>query len=235
MYTNHKFMTEEEKRQFHFNLNYSKLYNYDLLLDFSEYGYYIEDHPKNRVLDIGFGIGQSVIYFAKKQFNVLAVDKHQYRKEILIESIEKNKLCDKNLIEFMMDDFFNIDFKNEKFSVIIATNIIHFFDENECKLFFDKINELLEINGVLYLLAHHLDHPDNHKAYFKQFFDRDTINSYLKSENYQTLKYSYSEAKISKMIKRFTQKVYLKTGFPYHPEIREIDKKTICLILKKIN
>ena len=233
-------------------------------LDFSIYKYYEDNHKKNRVLDIGFGSGDETIYYAQKGYKVLAIDLDEKLKTNLLNKItsknQQNQLDEslKSNIEFGIGDCLEMDFGSEQFSVILLNNLIHFFDEKECDILFNKILKILEVGGVCYVLAHHKNHPQHYSQYedlkqnqhshFRQFFDKDSLLTYIRNgiENktngtkntnerqYKILRYEYIENCYSESVHNKIKNARPDKGLNYKPIERENDECQIRLVFQKL-
>jgi len=167
------------------------LFEKDEYFDGTEYYAFIKNHPKGEVLDLGFGLGFSTVYYAKKGFKVTAVDKDPFYEKDLLRRIKKMSLCDEKNIQFINEDILNLNLEGEKYSVIILENILHFLKPKECKKVFKFIEKVIENNGLCFIKAHHISHPDNKnindESYFKQFFSEDSLLKYIDEAKFEIL------------------------------------------------
>lgn len=103
------------------------------------------DTSELKVLDIGCGEGKDAVYMAKQACNVTAFD-------ITKSGIRKaNKLAESENVKI---DAFVADINdftiNDQFDIIYSTGTIQYlFDENIAP-FFDKINLLTKVGGIVY-------------------------------------------------------------------------------------
>lgn len=97
------------------------------------------------VLDIGCGEGKDAVYMAQQGCKVTAFD--------LTESgIRKTRLLakDRNAeIDAFVADINNFEI-NKTFDIIYSTGTIQYLFEENIELFFDKINRLTKIGGIVY-------------------------------------------------------------------------------------
>lgn len=173
----------------------SKQFKIEDYVDFSDYRLYVDFSKKGKVLDIGFRFGHETIYFARNGFQVVAVDIEDTARVNLNNRIDELNLCNKPSIEYRIGNILEIDFNKSQFSTILANNIIHFFNKEDCYKLFKIIDELLEVDGMIFIIAHHKNHPNNHpkQKFFKQFFDKESLLSYFDEDKYKVLKYSCIE------------------------------------------
>jgi len=104
---------------------------------------------KGIALDIGAGKGRNSIFLAKNGFKVEAVDK-------IKEGLEKCKRIAKkhNLpIKLILSDINEFEFKQNKYSLIIAIHTLTFLKFSEIKKLFKKIENALLAKGIVYLVV----------------------------------------------------------------------------------
>jgi len=94
------------------------------------------------LLDLGCGMGQDAVYFAKKGMQVTAVD----FSESGIQLVPKNV----NL-KTVYQDIQNIDFKNNSFDVIYAHLSLHYFKDNATTQIFNKLYSVLKKGGLIFI------------------------------------------------------------------------------------
>lgn len=99
-----------------------------------------------RLLDVGCGNGQDSFFFAKKGFEVTAVDFSPSGIAALQESIRKNGI--KNIRPFLLDITGKLPFKKHEFDVIYAHLALHYFDDGTTREIFKKIYGFLKSGGL---------------------------------------------------------------------------------------
>lgn len=107
------------------------------------------------ILDLGCAYGANALYLASKGFNVIAVD---YDEKAL--SFLQNKAINANVsIKVKNVRIEKYKFSDKNFSLILALNVLHFF---EFKIILDLINKIeksLAKNGILYARVFSLNDP----------------------------------------------------------------------------
>jgi len=106
----------------------------------------ILDYPSGSVLELGCGSGNDAIWFAKKGFNVTAVDISE--KEI---NLAKEKSKGISNINYIVDDVHQFS-TNEKFDIIYDRGFIHNTQPSLPKLF-PKLYHLLKDAGKIIILT----------------------------------------------------------------------------------
>lgn len=103
---------------------------------------FLQDYAKSRALDYGAGTGRNSIYLANLGINVLAVDQD-------IEDLEKLAINNK-LVYPVKADLRDWEIHG-KFDLVVATNVLQFFDNDTATRCLMDMTNCLNSNGVLCL------------------------------------------------------------------------------------
>jgi len=103
---------------------------------------FLQDYAKSRALDYGAGTGRNSIYLANLGIDVLAVDQD-------IEELEKLAINNK-MIHPVKADLRNWEIQG-KFDLVVATNVLQFFDNDTATRCLMDITNCLNSGGVLCL------------------------------------------------------------------------------------
>ena len=99
-----------------------------------------------RVLDIGCGEGKDAVYMAQSGYDVTAFD-------LTENGIRKTlKLADSRGVKVnaYVDDINTFE-TEEKFDIIYSSGTIQYLFEENKKSFFDKLNRITNMNGIVFL------------------------------------------------------------------------------------
>ena len=203
--------------------NYTAIYENQILKSFegidNNLSYYHEgkakiarrelSHIPNKILDFGCGIGL-LLRHLKKNFN----KSEFFAYDESIKSLEQIKLnfpdvsCLKNI-----DD-------DQKFDLIVVSNVIHHVKSGERNSFFQKISKLLDKNGQLLIFEHNPFNPVTLKVVANCEFDADAElikkNDLIKlcfKNNFEIEKSGYIHFFPSKLKFFFNFEKYLKWFF----------------------
>ena len=100
--------------------------------------------PNQKVLDIGSGWGSLAIEIAKKsQCEVTGITLSENQYKYSLNKAKENNL--ENQVQFKLTDYRNL---NEKFDRIISVGMFEHVGRKFYKTFFNKVNELLDNNGL---------------------------------------------------------------------------------------
>src|SRR3989339_1654691 len=103
---------------------------------------------KTSALDLGCGLGANSIYLAKQGFDVTSVDFNQglidkFKNDLRNDSFyQKIKILNENIENFLPTD---------KYDLILALSILHFFRIEVIKDIVNRLRESLESGGIIFI------------------------------------------------------------------------------------
>lgn len=106
-------------------------------------------------LDLGCAAGANSVFLAQNNFKVVSIDTDKNALDVL----EKNNQ-EKNLdIEIINSDIKDYNFPKNNFDLILALNILNFFDNEQLDKIFTSIKNYLKTNGILFLKVFSIKDP----------------------------------------------------------------------------
>ena len=99
---------------------------------------------KPKLLELGCGDGRDLQLFIENGFDVSAID-------IATKSIEKLKNRFGKKANILCKNIKNLEFENNSFDIIYAHLTLHYFTNEETDNIFNKIYNLLKINGIFFV------------------------------------------------------------------------------------
>ena len=160
---------------------------------------------EGKVLDIGIGEGRNAFFFAQKGFAVEGIDLSETAIKRCLAISEKLQLN----IEAKVDDITTFDIQPNHYSLIILSNVLNFFPEEEIALIIDKVKKGLVKDGLVYVNAFDINEPSRKKAIDK--YKRLGRNSFFDSTNNMFLHY-FTKDEFEGF---FTTYRTIKTGYTY--------------------
>jgi len=160
---------------------------------------------EGKVLDIGIGEGRNAFFFAQKGFAVEGIDLSETAIKRCLSISEKLQLN----IEATVDDITTFDIQPNHYSLIILSNVLNFFPEEEIALIIDKVKKGLVKDGLVYMNVFDINDPSRKKAIDK--YKRLGRNSFFDSTNNMFLHY-FTKDEFEGF---FTTYRTIKTGYSY--------------------
>ncbi len=162
------------------------------------------DLKGKKILEIGAGTLHLSEYLASKGTSVTALD----MSEELKQSHKELPVTLRDSITCIEADFLKHDFKNEKFDVIIAMEVLEHVEEE--KLFLEKVKKLLKDKGVIIIsVPAHMSMWSKHdeavghlRRYEKNDFER--VAGFLGVKDYELLAYGYPWINITRYLRMIT-------------------------------
>jgi len=131
-----------EEKSTYYDKKYSKTKNYWGIKPNKIIVNYINLFKENsKVLDLGCGEGRDSIFLSKKKFKLTSVDSSKVGLEKIKKENSEINLINSDIITYLNN-------LNEKFSVIIALNVLQFINVYNIKEVIKNIQNNTEINGI---------------------------------------------------------------------------------------
>lgn len=130
-------------------VEFKKSYGEELEPRFKELIKYFKITKDMRVLDIGCGRGEMVLYAAKN--NAIAYGIDYSKSAIELANIVKSRQIKetKNRMHFNLMDAKNLEFENSSFDLIILTDVAEHLYDDELNVVFSEICRVLKNDGLL--------------------------------------------------------------------------------------
>lgn len=128
---------------------FKKSYGEELEPRFKELVKYFKIIKDMKVLDVGCGRGEMILYAAKNKANAYGID---YSKSaIQLANMVKNKQEKeiKNRMNFNLMDAKKLKFGNSSFDLVILTDVVEHLYDNELDVVFSEIYRVLKKDGIL--------------------------------------------------------------------------------------
>lgn len=139
---------------------------------------YIDLVPKSgKVLDVGIGEGRNALFFAKQGYEVEGID---ISETAINRCLQLSKKLNLN-IDAKVDDIRTFKVKKEEYSLIILSNVLNFFSDDEISDIIIKLKTGLKEDGLIYINVFDNEEPSIIKA--KERCNRITDFTYYDEKN----------------------------------------------------
>lgn len=112
-----------------------------------------------KVLDLGCGNGDLLIYLAQRGANVVGIDYSKDAVSLTKKKLEKQELNLKKRVKIYIKDAKKLDFKKNCFDMVISIDVFEHLYQGELDIVMQKISKVLKPNGIL------LVHTEANKIY----------------------------------------------------------------------
>lgn len=158
---------------------------------------YEEESEDGPVLDVGCSQSPFVLEYLKKGRTVYALDEDAELLSLMKARVDQLKLVDPSKFIDLHQPFLEASLPDKYFSVIILSNLLHFFTKEQCEVAIRKIIPHTKPGTLIYIKVHSKDHksndPNNDQSSFKQFFSRDDIDMLLGADEFERVYYQEVE------------------------------------------
>lgn len=107
--------------------------------------------PTGRILDIGCGSGDLVIYLAKLGYEVVGIDFVESAIRNAREKADALPLETSRLLSFQVMDALRPSLLHQKFGAVVDSGFYHLFNPDECQQLIDEVASILVPGGHYYL------------------------------------------------------------------------------------
>jgi len=159
--------------------------NLNFLRDFED------DFIDGPILELGSGQSSFLVEFSKTGREIFAIDNDDFQLDKLKERIESYAGKSAGKIHLLNITIPEKELPDKKFSLVIASNFLHFFSINECEKIIKQIISRTQKGSLVYVIVHSQLHSYNDptdagiKAYFKHFFSENDLTNLFNEEYFE--------------------------------------------------
>ena len=165
---------------------------------------YEDEMVDGAIVDIGCGQSAFLLDFASTNREFIAIDNEQIQLDFLKKRVESLEAANIDNWKFYNQNFPIDSLPNKEYSLIIFSNLLHFFTLDECVEIGKLVSEK-SINGTLVYVKVHSDkfyannpkNPNNND-YFKHFFTIYDLETVFPTEIFERIYYAEIEKVDSK-------------------------------------
>ena len=113
----------------------------------------LKDRGASRVLDLGFGTGRHVVYFAKNGFSVYGLDNSPTGLDMTAQWLEREHLSADLLLQDMREEF---PWCESVFDAVISVQVLHHADIATIRRIIREIERVMKMGGFVFVTVPHL-------------------------------------------------------------------------------
>lgn len=155
------------------------------------------------IVDVGCGQSPILLDFAATDRELIAIDNEQFQLDYLKKRVQNEKLDMRNW-KFLKQSFPQDGLPDTKFSLMIFSNILHFYNLDECVQIGNLISKKSNSGTLIYVVVHSSSYyannpedPNNH-SYFKHYFTNDDLKKVFPSKLFERLYFADIDREDSK-------------------------------------
>jgi len=152
---------------------------------------YEEEFITGAIIDIGCGQSDFLLDYANKSSKIYAIDNDGIQLDYLRKRAKVISTNNLENWEFIKLNFPVDALPKDKFSVIILSNILHFFSFEQCVEIEKVVDNIAECGTMIYISVHSYkfymndpENPDNNE-YFKHYFKIEDLKYIFPKEKYE--------------------------------------------------
>ena len=172
---------------------------------------YEQEMIDGAIVDIGCGQSPFLLDFATTNRELIAIDNEQIQLDYLKKRVENEKLANIDNWKFYNQNFPQAGLPDKEYSLIIFSNLLHFFTLDECVEIGNLISKKSTSGTLVYVRVHsdkfyanNPNDPDNND-YFKHFFTIADLEIVFPNDMFERLYYAEIDKVGSKMERELTE------------------------------
>ncbi len=163
-----------------------------------------ETWKPGKLLDIGCGIGNSILPFSRKGFECTGIDISSK----MIGQAGRYRTKNNADFDFQVSSVLNLPFKESSFDYIIAIAVLHHLDSEEKRLkALEETKRILKPKGKIFLTVWNKENPSKKDAYipwiskgkkygrYYHFFEKEELDNLLQKAGFKKIKIFEDEKK----------------------------------------
>lgn len=167
-----------------------------------------EEFIDGPILELGCGQSNFLVEFSRTGREIFAVDNEEFQLNLLKKRIESYAGKDAGRLHLLNITIPKKEIPKEIFSLVIASDFLHFFSIKECKNIISQIISRTQKGSLVYVRVHSKLHsysnsqnPELHK-YFKHFFTEDDLKELFNEKHFERMIFSNTVENIRSKFKR---------------------------------
>lgn len=152
-----------------------------------------EEFIEGPILELGCGQSNFLVEFSKTGKEIFAIDNEDLQLNLLKKRIESYAGKEAGKLHLLNITIPEKEIPQEIFSLVIASDFLHFFSINECRKIISQIISRTQKGSLIYVRVHSKSHsysvspdPQLHK-YFKHFFTESELTELFDEQYFERM------------------------------------------------
>ncbi|BFP43225.1 hypothetical protein FGF1_40700 [Flavobacteriaceae bacterium GF1] len=172
-----------------------------------------EEFIDGPILELGCGQSNFLVEFSKTGKEIFAIDNEEFQLNLLKKRIESYAGKNAGKLHLLNITIPEKEIPQEIFSLVIASDFLHFFSMNECKNIISQIISRTQKGSLIYVRVHSKLHsysdssdPEVHE-YFKHFFTENDFTELFDEKYFERMIFSNT---VQNIRSKFTREMEMK-------------------------
>lgn len=181
--------------------------SHNMLRDFEE------EFIEGPILELGCGQSNFLVEFSKTGKEIFAIDNEEFQLNLLKKRIETYSGKDAGKLHLLNITIPEKEIPQEVFSLVIASDFLHFFSIDECKKIISQIVSRTQKGSLIYVKVHSKSHSYNDSTdpglheYFKHFFSENDLVELFDEKYFERMIFSNT---VQNIRSKFTREMEMK-------------------------
>ena len=155
-----------------------------------------EEFIEGPILELGCGQSNFLVEFSKTGKEIFAVDNEEFQLNFLKKRIESYAGKEAGKLHLLNITIPEKEIPKETFSLVIASDFLHFFSLNECKNIISQIITRTQKHSLIYVKVHSISHSYSDSTdsgvheYFKHFFTESNLTELFDDKYFERMIFS---------------------------------------------
>ncbi|WP_033959047.1 class I SAM-dependent methyltransferase [Psychroserpens jangbogonensis] len=192
-----------------------------------------EEFIEGPILELGCGQSNFLVEFSKTGKEIFAIDNEEFQLNLLKKRIESYAGKDAGKLHLLNITIPEKEIPQEIFSLVIATDFLHFFPMRGCKNIISQIISRTQKGSLIYIKVHSKSHSYNDTSdtgiheYYKHFFTEKDFTELFDDKYFERIIFSNTVQNIRSKFTREMQTKWTKKVLDEYQIFDQLERQAI--------